>query len=593
MRLFRKALMCLKENGWKETWVKIRYWLIVRYQLAFKRKALFTREELNAQKEERFKRNIKFSILTPLYNTPKRFLRETIKSVLDQSYENWELCLVDGSDKEHDYVETICRQTAEQDKRIRYVKLKENLGISDNTNACIDMSTGDYLALLDHDDLLHPAALHECMKAVCENDADFIYTDEATFKSPNKNRLITEHYKPDFALDNLRANNYICHFTAFSRELQEKTGKFRSEYNGSQDHDMILRLSANAKRITHIPEILYYWRAHSNSVSADIGSKEYAIEAGKNAVRASIAHCGYRAEIESSAMYPTIYRIRYELKGNPKISIIIPNKDHFRELKRCIDSITSLSSYDNYEIVIADNGSSEEELLEYYNILQNDKRIKICYLDVPFNFAAINNYAAGFADGDYYLFLNNDTEVITPGWMEELLMYAQRDDVGAAGAKLYYPDNTIQHAGIILGMGRDHIAGLPFCGYPRSEGGYVGRLCYAQDMSAVTAACMLIKASLFHDLDGFDEAYAVAYNDVDLCMRIRKTGYLIVWTPYAELYHHESLSRGLDDSPEKRKRLEDEARRFRGRWQRELELGDPYYNPNLTLNRGDFLPKSI
>lgn len=588
-RLFCKGLKCLKENGIRYTWRKVRDKLHHRQDfLTGAIRPLYTREELEAQRAYTFSRTIRISIVVPLYNTPKEFLHEMIQSVLDQTYGGWELCMADGSDQEHAYVGRICVEYAKKDSRICYQKLKENRGISENTNACIDISTGDYIGLLDHDDLLHPAALYDVMKAICDKGADFVYTDEATFESPKVDRIVTAHFKPDFAIDNLRANNYICHFSVFSKALLMRSGKFRSAYDGSQDHDIMLRLTAAAERIVHIPKLLYFWRSHPQSVSLDITSKEYAITAGKNAVRDSIASFGDIAEVSSSRAFPTIYRIRYEIRHHSKVSIIIPNKNHYADLKQCVESILGRSTYDNYEIVIIDNGSEDANIISYYDVIQRDPRIRVYNLDIEFNYARLNNFGAKKATGEYYILLNNDTEVITPEWIEELLMYVQRDDVAAAGAMLYYPDNTIQHAGIILGLGTDRVAGHPFHRVPRGEIGYMGRLCYAQDLSAVTAACMMVKSSAYWEVGGFNDEFKVAYNDVDFCMKLREAGYRIVWTPYAELYHYESRTRGYEDTPEKQVRFQAEVSRFKARWSKELAEGDPYYNPNLTLDRGDF-----
>lgn len=590
INLFCKGLSSLKNAGFKITWYKVKNKINHYSRIRNIAKTLvLTQEERAVQEKTVFDKNIKFSILVPLYNTPIKFLEEMIASVIGQTYSNWELCLADGSDDKHSEVGKYVKKIRAKDKRIKYVKLKQNLGISENTNACIDMASGDYIGLFDHDDILHPSALFENMKVICKENADFIYTDEATFESPNLNKIITAHFKPDYAIDNLRANNYICHFSVFSRELLNCVGKFRKEYDGSQDHDMVLRLTANARKIVHIPRILYYWRSHPLSVAADINSKTYAIDAGKRAVRESIIKSGYECEVESSRAFPTIYRIKYKIKSYDKVSIIIPNKNHVTDLKKCIDSILNLTTYSDYEIIIVDNGSDDNELLEYYDELKKDDRFVICSLDIPFNYSKLNNYAVTKASGKYYILLNNEVEIITPEWIEELLMYVQRDDVGAAGAMLYFPNNTIQHAGVILGLGG--IAGHCFDKVPRNHLGYMGRLCYAQDMSAVTAACMMVKASVYKEVGGLDESFDVAYNDVDFCLKIRKAGYNIVWTPYAEAYHHESLSRGLDDTPEKKSRFASEVERFREKWGKELEAGDPYYNPNLTLTRSDFFPK--
>lgn len=587
-RLLGKGLRCLHQNGWRYTWRKVKNKLTHRQEFtALANKPLFTDEELEHQRNTVFPRSIKFSIVVPLYNTPEKFLHEMIRSVIDQTYANWELCMADGSDAAHDSVEKICRQYMRKDPRIKYRRLEQNLGISGNTNACLEMAAGDYIGLFDHDDLLHPAALHEVMRVICEQDADFIYTDELTFSNKIDN-VITAHFKPDFAPDNLRANNYICHFTVFSASILKKIGGFRSEYDGSQDHDFILRATEQAEKIVHIPKLLYYWRSHPNSVAADINSKTYAIDAGKRAVRDQIRRMGMDATVESSKAFPTIYRIKYELKETPKVSIIIPNKNHCEDLKRCIRSIKRLTTYSNYEIVIVDNQSNEEDLVEFYDQLRCDDRTNIVSFDKEFNYSEANNFGVRYATGEYYILLNNDTEVISPAWIEEMLMYAQRDDIGAVGAKLYFPDHTIQHAGVILGLGPHRTAGHAFSKVDGENLGYMGRLYYAQNVSAVTAACVMIPRRVWEAVNGLDTSFAVAFNDVDLCMRIRQMGYLIVWTPYAELYHYESKSRGSENTPEKKKRFESEVQRFRERWEKQLKEGDPYYNPNLTLERADF-----
>jgi len=585
----KKGLLSVKQNGFRYTIRKVKNKLSQRgeYDLWLQH-PLFTEEQLDNQRSELFSKDICFSILVPLFNTPDAFLREMIDSVVAQTYSKWELCLADGSDDNHTYVGKICMEYAEKDERIKYRKLTKNMGISGNTNACIEMATGDYIALFDHDDILHPAALHEMMIAICEKDADFIYTDEATFESPNINALLTIHFKPDYSPDNLRANNYICHFTAFQRSLIDITGGFRSEYDGSQDHDLQLRLTSVAQRIVHIPEVLYYWRSHPQSVASNIGAKEYAVESARRAVIDSLKEKGIVADVESTRAHPCIFHVIYEILGNPKISIIIPNCDQYATLKKCIDSILINSTYNNYEIIIVENNSKTTDIFDYYRELEDThSNIKIISWNGSFNYSAINNYGIReAANGDYVLLLNNDTEIISPNWMEEMLMYAQREDVGAVGAMLYYPNNTIQHAGVILGLGG--VAGHSYSRAHRGELGYMGRLCYAQNMSAVTAACMMIRKKVWDEVNGLDEDFPVALNDVDLCMKIRKAGYLIVWTPFAELYHYESLSRGSDSVSVGRKRFDADIERFKNKWKDELQEGDPYYNPNLTLKRADF-----
>ena len=580
LHIFDKSIRYIKRHGFRAFVRKIK--MRKQSRKSIKKKDKASKQNLEQQRKKVFSKNIKISILVPLYNTPLQFLREMIDSVVAQTYSNWELCLADGSTADHAEVEKAVLAYTKKDSRIVYKKLEKNLGISENTNACIDMATGDYIALFDHDDILHPSALYEAMEMICEKNADFIYTDEATFESPNLKNIINIHYKPDFAIDNLRAVNYICHLSIFSKELLDKVGKFRSEYDGSQDHDMILRLTEQAKCIIHIPKVLYYWRAHPQSVAQNISSKSYAADAGKKAVRDSLARQGIKAELESSTILPTIYRIKYEVTTKGKVSIIIPNKDHLADLKLCIQSILERTTYPNYEIVIVDNGSTDSALFEYYETLKKHPNIQVCSLDIPFNYSKLNNFAITHATGEYYLLLNNDIEILTPNWLEEMLMYAQRDDVGAVGAMLYYPDNSVQHAGVIVGVGG--VACHAFCRFDKNDTGYMGRMHFAQNLSAVTAACMMVKASVWHEVEGLDEDFKVAFNDIDLCMKIRKAGYLIVWTPYAEAYHYESKSRGLEDTPEKQARFLDEILRFQKKWHEELQQGDPYYNPNLSLN---------
>lgn len=550
-------------------------------------------EEENRQLGEKFSRDIKFSILVPLYNTPEKFLRQAIDSVRAQTYPNWELCLADGSDAEHADVERICEEYAQKDPRVRYRKLSGNEGIAGNTNACLAMASGDYIALFDHDDVLHPSVLYEYMKVICDKNADYIYCDETTFKG-NKtiDDMITLHFKPDFAPDNLRANNYICHFSAFDRHLLEGDSLFRPEFDGSQDHDMILRLTSRAKHVVHVPKLLYYWRSHAGSVASDINAKSYAIDAAKGAVAAHLREQGYENfEITSTKAFETIFRIKYEIQGNPLVSIVIPNKDHVTDLERCITSILEKSSYEHYEIIVVENNSVTEEIFEYYKKIQENPNIRVITYEGDFNYSKINNMGVSEARGEYILLLNNDTSVITLDWIEELLMYAQRSDVGAVGAKLYYEDKTIQHAGVVLALGQHRTAGHSHYRVSSNNLGYMGRLCYAQNVMAVTGACLMMRKALFTELGGLDEGFAVSLNDVDLCIRAWKAGYVNVFTPFAELYHYESVSRGLDDHGEKAERYERESEAFRTKWKDLLEMGDPYYNPNFSLDRSDFALK--
>ena len=543
-----------------------------------------------AERETVFPRMPKISILVPLWNNEPEFQKEMLDSVMNQTYQNWELCLADGSDDAHSYMGEISKEyAARSNGRIIYKKLEKNEGISGNTNACLAMATGEFIGLLDQDDILHPSTLYEYVKVINEKDADYIYCDETTFKSGNIDHMLTMHFKPDYAPDNLRANNYICHFSVFKRELLQGTELFRSQFDGSQDHDMILRLTDEAKNVVHVPKLLYYWRCHATSVASNIEAKPYAIEAARGAVAENLRSHGFKNfQITSTRAFETIFKIRYQIIGSPKISIVIPNKDHVEDLKRCINSIEEKSTYDNYEIIVVENNSETKEIKDYYELLKDDPRVKVVTYTGSFNYSAINNFGVKETNGEYILLLNNDTQVITVNWMEEMLMYAQREDVGAVGAKLYYGDKTIQHAGVVIGLGAHRTAGHTHYKQHRENLGYMGRLCYAQDVTAVTGACLLVKKSLFEKVGGLDESFAISLNDVDFCLKLRKLGLLNVFTPFAELYHFESISRGLDDQGEKAERYNRESAHFRDKWKKELEQGDPYYNPNFSLDRSDF-----
>ena len=602
-------------------WAKIKYKGREREAMERYGTASFPTEERRREEEETvFPHMVKFSILVPLYNTPKEFLTAMLDSVVAQTYKNWELCLADGSDiggsigsdiggpigsdiggsigsgGNHSYVGEICReyQKADREKnggqgRIIYQKLEKNEGISGNTNRCLALATGEYIGLFDHDDILHPSVLYEYAKAINEQGADYIYCDETTFKNNDINKMLTMHFKPDYAVDNLRANNYICHFSVFHRHLLDGSELFRTKYDGSQDHDMILRLTDKAKKVVHVPKLMYYWRSHAGSVASGIQAKTYAVDAAKGAVADHLRKHGYtHFKITSTRAFETIFKISYQIIGNPKISIVIANKDHEPDLRRCISSIMEKSTYDNYEIIIVENNSETPEIKKYYEELKEDERIKIVTYEGSFNYSAVNNLGVKAAEGEYILLLNNDTQVITVNWMEELLMYAQREDVGAVGAKLYYGDKTIQHAGVVLGLGAHRTAGHSHYMVDQQNLGYMGRLCYAQNVSAVTGACLMVSRELFEKAGGLDESFAISLNDVDFCIKLREMGYLNVFTPFAELYHYESVSRGLDDQGEKAARYNEESARFREKWKEVLEKGDPYYNPNFSLDRSDF-----
>ena len=548
-------------------------------------------EEARAQRETVFPRKVKYSILVPLYNTPEKFLADMLDCVQAQTYENWELCLADGSDREHAYVGDMCRNRAEKDGRIVYHTLDRNYGISGNTNECLKLATGDYIALFDHDDILHPSVLYEYTKVINETGADYLYCDEITFEGDSVDHMIVLHFKPDFAIDNLRGNNYICHLSAFSRELLDEAGVFRSAYDGSQDHDMILRLTAKAQKVYHVPKALYYWRSHKASVAQDINAKTYAVDAAKRAVHDHILEVyGMDAKVESTRAFPTIFRIRYPLMEKPLVSIVIPNKDHMEDLSRCVESILQKSSYPSYEIIVVENNSETKEIFDYYKVLEHHENIRVVKYEGDFNYSRINNFGVSFAKGKYVLLLNNDMKVITREWMEELLMYAQRPDVAAVGGKLYYADNSIQHAGIVIGLGAHRAAGHTHYKDDKMHLGYMGRLCYAQDVTAVTGACLLVGRQQYDEVGGLDEAFSVAFNDVDFCLKLRRAGYLNVFTPFCELFHYESKSRGMEEG-EKLKRFQSEVALFREKWKAELEAGDPYFNPNFSLDYSDYTIK--
>ena len=537
---------------------------------------------LRRQKHASFAQKPLISIVIPLYCTPLPYLKELIESVRRQSYENWQLCLADGSpdDKAKEFLE----KHYGREKRIVYQKLEENGGISVNTNAAAELAKGEYLMFCDHDDTLEPDALYEIVKAINDTDADVIYTDEDKV-SMDGQHYFDPNFKPDFNLFRLRENNYICHIFVVRKSLTDETGMLRSEFDGAQDFDFILRCCEKAKKITHIPRVLYHWRCHMDSTAADPSSKAYAYEAGRKAIREHYQRMGIDAKVDMTER-PGWYRSHIKIQGNPMVSIIIPNKDHTDDLELCLFSMSRKSTYRNYEVLIVENNSEKEETFEYYKKLpERYPKVRVLTWEKEFNYSAINNFAAEEAQGEYLLFLNNDVEILTPDWIEEMLQNCQQENVAAVGAKLYYPDDTIQHAGVVLGLGG--IAGHIMCRASREDPGYFGRMISVQEISAVTAACMMVKKSEFDSVKGFDETFQVAFNDIDLCMKFRAAGKKIVFTPYAELYHYESKSRGLEDTPEKQFRFDKEVKRFQEKWAQQLEMGDPYYSPNLSVTEGD------
>ena len=535
----------------------------------------------------------KISIVVPLYNTPLDFLEELLDSVVNQTYRNWELCCVDAGTAPG--VGEMVQQRAAVDPRIRYRKLEKNELIPGNTNKGIEMATGDFIALLDHDDILHPCALWYAAKAIAEQGADFVYTDEATFEGKVEN-VVLYHFKPDFMLDNLRSNNYICHLTLFSRRLMDAAGgPERMEYNGSQDYELFLRLTETARKIVHIPHALYYWRSSPGSTASDISAKTYCIDAGIAALKAHYARCGVAVDdVSLIPGTPGYYKTDYTIDHPGRVSILIPTCDHIRDLVTCVESIYARTTYPDFEIILIENNSKAPETFRTYERMQKehpDNLKVVTWEGKGFNYSALNNFGEKFATGEYLLLLNNDTEVITAAWLEEMVMYAQQKRVGCVGAKLLYPDDTIQHAGVGFGIGG--VAGHLHKYYPASSDGYMGRLNYVQDVYADTAACLLIRKEIYDEVGGLDESYAVAFNDVDFCVRVRQAGYTNVFTPFAQLYHYESKSRGMEDNPEKQKRFQGEVLRFQARWGDLLAAGDPCTNPNFDIQREDFSLKIL
>ena len=576
----------IKEKGKRVTWIETKRYMIMGTQAEpeeFYQQWIESNEpneeELNKQRETKFDIEPKISIIIPMYNTPKKFFNELVDSLIEQTYKNWELCLADGSPKQNEELKVIY----EKDDRIKYRYIGENKGIAGNTNEALKLVTGDYVALLDHDDLLPKFSLYEIVKCINENpDVEFIYTDEDKFEEIDGKRY-DPYFKSDFAPDTLRANNFICHFSIFKKELMDSLGGFRSEYDGAQDYDILLRMSEKAKNIVHIPKILYHWRVHSLSTAKSGGTaKPYAYESGIRAVQDHINRLGLKGNVEHGKTLGT-YKVNYEIEGEPKISILIPNKDYISTLKVCLKSIKRLTTYKNYEIIIIENNSEEEKTFDFYKQIDGKDKIKVVYYpEKEFNYSKIINFGVKNSTGEYIIQLNNDTELLTPDWLQEMLMFAQREDVGAVGVELFYPDKTIQHAGIIIGIGG--VAGHVFKNIPKGMHGYFSKDAMIQNLSAVTAACIMTKKSIYDEVGYMDEKFKVAFNDVDFCLKIREKGKLIVYNPYVQFIHYESKSRGFEDTPEKQARFKTEVDRFYEKWQSFLDEGDPYYNINLRLD---------
>ena len=532
------------------------------------------------------------SILTPLYNTPESYLREFLDSFVDQTAPNGQLCLADASDAEHDAVKRIVEEYQTKNQRIVYKKI-ENKGIAANTNAAASLATGDYLALADHDDILAPHAMYTMGKAILQlrerGEPDgFLYSDEALF-SKSIQRPIVAHFKPDYAPDYLLCCNYICHLAVFQKALWDAVGGERPECDGSQDHDLFLRLIEQVGGAAHVPQVLYYWRVHAGSTSGGTEAKPYVAAAAKKALADHLARTGRTGTVEDG-LFPSTYRVKWDIEGDPKVSILIPNKDHTDDLEKCLQSIWKKTTWDNYEIIVIENNSTDPATFAYYEKAKQryDGLKVVTYPEKGFNFSGINNFGRKAAAGDYLLLLNNDVEVRNGDWLTELLRQcAHKGGAAICGAMLYYPDETLQHAGVITGLGG--YAGHSHKYKQKGGSGYLFRIATVQDFSAVTGACLLVKASVYDEVGGLDEQFAVAFNDVDFCLRVRDAGYRIAWTPYAELTHYESKSRGGDEKdPAKAARFAAEQQRLYTIHGKENILDDPYYNPNLTRDREDF-----
>ena len=526
----------------------------------------------------------KVSIVMPVYNVEEQWLRACVESVRNQYYENWELCIADDNSSDA-HIKPLLEEFKMLDSRIKVVYREENGHISEASNSALAIATGEFVGLLDNDDTLADFALYEVVKLLNQHpQADLIYSDEDKLSEDNKRSQ--PFFKTDWAPDILLATNYICHFGVYRKTIIDAIGGFRKGYEGAQDYDLVLRFTEKTDQIFHIQKILYHWRMISNSTAVNPDSKGYAFEAGLKSLEDALERRGIKGTVSHGA-FPGVYNIEYEIVNNGLVSVIIPTRDNAADLKACIDSIYEKTIYENFEIIVADNGSEKEEtfkLFEYYTKKYQDQ-FKVVRIDMPFNFSKINNLAVQESKGEYLLFLNNDITVITKGWMKRMVSYAQQQHVGAVGAKLYYPDNTIQHAGVLLGMGG--VAGHGHVGYPRGDYGYFGKLVTTNNYSSVTAACMMVKREDFDRVNGFEEKLTVAFNDVDFCLKLYEAGKYNVWLHNVELYHYESKSRGAEDTYSKYKRFNSEIKYMKDHWLKYIK-NDPYYNRNLTRVDGNY-----
>lgn len=538
-----------------------------------------SRQELFAQRKTKFSYAPKFSVVVPLYHTPAKFLKDLVRSMMYQSYANWELCLVNAS-PEDVHLTSLLENWAMRDKRIRVIRLEKNLGIAQNTNAGIAASTGEFIAFLDHDDFLEPDALF-CYADALNKDKtiDVFYSDEDK-TDEYAAHYFYPHFKSDFNIDLLHANNYMCHFLAVRKSLVDTVGGLNEKFDGAQDYDFVLRLTENTKKIYHCPRILYHWRCSNQSTAASQGNKMYAIHAGKAALNAHYKRIGWNARAQEGAV-DGWYQTKFTLKEEPLVSILIPNKDHTDDLDVCLNSFFERADYQNYEFIIIENNSVLPETFAYYEKIEKEHdNVKVVYWEAGFNYSAINNFGFKFAKGDYIMLLNNDVELITPDIFQSMLGFCMRPEVGIVGAKLLYNDHTVQHAGVLVGAGglADHV----FKGIHEDDPGYMGRAISSQDVSAVTAACLLVKRSVYEEVGGLEDEFQVAFNDVDFCLKVRKAGYLIVYDADVKLFHYESKSRGMEDTTERFIRFGNEMMLLNSKWDILSTFVDPYYNPNLS-----------
>jgi glycosyltransferase involved in cell wall biosynthesis len=524
------------------------------------------------------------SVVMPVYNPDLQWLREAIESVRTQVYPEWELCMADDNSKDPG-VRQLLTEYAAKDERIRVEFRKTNGHISAASNSALSLATGDYVAFLDHDDLLAPDALLRVAYEIGHHrDVGLIYSDEDKIEPDGKRN--GPYFKPDWSPELLESQNYLCHLTVIRTDLVREVGGFRLGFEGSQDYDLVLRCTEKLRpeQIRHIPHILYHWRIHKNSTAMNVDLKPYAWDAGRRAIAEHFDRIGMGVTVTVSPENSLFYRIKpTERNESDLVTIIIPTRNHRTSLETCLNSLLQKTEYHNFEILIVDNGSDEPETLAYLRSITADSRVRVIRDDGPFNFSRLNNRAVRYANGEFVLLLNNDVEVINPDWLDEMLFYARRPGVGVVGARLWYRDERLQHAGVILGVGG--VAGHAFSRYPRGKGGYAGLAALVQNRSAVTGACLLTRRSIYQAVGGLDEAgLSVAFNDVDYCLKVLKSGRRIVWTPFAELYHDESLSRGFEDTPEKILRFQRECILMKKRWGPLLQ-NDPYFNPNLALEQ--------